>query len=101
MGESETELCQHAQQEAYAKEAEASREGSEQGCEEWNLESSLKERRKRKICNKQQKTPTMSKEIKKSRLSSPPPSVFGAVDAGQQRGTGFRDEHYPCTVSDQ
>lgn len=26
MGESETELCQHAQQEAYAKGAEASRE---------------------------------------------------------------------------
>lgn len=31
----------------------------------------------------------------------PPPSVFGAVDAEQQRGPGFRDEHYPCTISDQ
>lgn len=39
MGESEKELCQRAQQEAHAKGAKASRERSEQGCEEKNLES--------------------------------------------------------------
>lgn len=38
MGESEKELCQHAQQEAHAKGQGLKRESSEQGCEEKNLE---------------------------------------------------------------